>query len=35
MLSAAQELTAILWCVAALLAVLLLAYWYIALIYST
>ena len=34
-LSAAQELTATLWCVAVLLAVLLVAYWFVAQIYST
>jgi hypothetical protein len=33
-LSAAQELTATLWCVAALLAVLLLAYWFVGQVYS-
>jgi hypothetical protein len=34
-LSAAQELTATLWCVAVLLAVLLLAYWFVGQVYST
>jgi hypothetical protein len=34
-LSAAQELTATLWCGAVLLAVLLLAYWFVGQVYST